>query len=456
MSKNNKKNIKTQKYKENHPIKYKAKVLLTAFLCLLLVLLTAIYILYIVTHKDKNRDNNTYNETSNTSLIEKNIVDAFKDTSSTGKISFNVPTSDINQMLNNASTHILNNNVKSMYYESNGGHHYFCFDLKPKLFVKTRVVIDTVFEGITGDFDMILGISNVSMGKLPYLQKDKFLNESFFNEVSKYSNLPISYNESIKKIVVSPLKLFDYLPNEDLFDVVKELAIAKSQILTPSNNSLFGFTIDLSSFRKIGIRHEEEYTSVIDLEDRVTSSVTTEFLSGLSVSESKIACSFSLDEFNAYLGLNKLALMKTEFVSELSSSNVVVEIKDLYASFLADKIQYTLVIDINGYEIDYDIDTSSAISGVKFKLNTLHDVIAKSGGVSFNKDSSTYSLLSSYLFNTLTKLSNTYDFFSFSDSNKLFSIDFGYITSTFDPFYSFELKLNSISQAFDFVVTKLI
>lgn len=455
MDKNNKK-TDTKQYEEKHSRKYKVKVFLTAFLCLFLILVTAVYILYIVTHKDKNRDNNTYNDNANTSLIEKNVVDAFKDTEMTGKISFNIPTTDVNQMLHNASTHILNEKVKSMYYESDGEHHYFCFDLKPKLFVKTRVVVDTVIEGFTEDFDMVLGISKVKMGKLSYLNKDKFLNQSFFEEVSKYSSLPISYNGDIKKIVVSPPKLFDCFPSGELFDVIKELVNGNPQIMTPSINSLFGFNIDLSSFRKTGIRHESSNVDVINLEERVTSNVTQDLLDTLSAGESKIACSFTVDEFNAYLRLNKPTLVKSEYLNGLTDNVISIETKDLYASFLADQIQYTLVIDINGYEIDFDIDTSSALSGVKFKFNILHDVVSKSGSVSFNKESSTYGALSSYLFDTLTKLGESYSFFTFNNANKLFSIDFGYVVNSFEPFYSFELKLNSVSQTFDFVVTKLI
>ncbi len=139
----------------------KLKQIVISFLCVITILLTLVYVAYIVSHKDKTRDNNVYNDNNNITLIEKNIVDACKDLETTGKISFSLPKEDINQMLHNASSNIFSDGSTNMYYDINGDHHYFCFDLKPRLFVETRVVVDTVIEGFNQDFDMILGISSL-------------------------------------------------------------------------------------------------------------------------------------------------------------------------------------------------------------------------------------------------------------------------------------------------------
>lgn len=449
-----------KEYKKQHPIKYKLKLLLKILLCLLMVLLVSIYVLYIVSHKDNNRDPNTYNNVTSTELIEKNMVDAFKDTKNIGLISFDIPESDINQMLFNASTHILSSDVISMYYESKDEHHYFCFDLTPRLLVNTRVVIDTVIEGYTEDYDVVLGISNVSMGKLPYLNKEKFLNQSFFDNLAKFSNLPIRYNVDAKKIITSPLKLYEYFPSGELFDVVKEMVELKKSILTPSNNSLFGFNIDLSSFRKVGNRYNHSESEVIDLEDRLTSVVNEEYFNGFEVGESKVACSFSLEEYNSLIKSALPELFESKFQSELSSSASYIKIKDVYTSLMVDEIIYTFVVDINGYEVDFDITTLGCDSGVGFTFYSFIDLKASSGGVTFDRYSECYSWFSSYLLDAFTLLDETYEFFNYQDTNLLVYLDFAYIIDQIDAStfrFAFELVLNNITNSsFDFVVTRLI
>lgn len=73
----------------------------------MVVLLTATYITYLVTHKDKNRNDNTYSNNDNVSLIEKNMIDAFSNTKDTGKFSFRLSDQDINQMLKNAPNDVM-------------------------------------------------------------------------------------------------------------------------------------------------------------------------------------------------------------------------------------------------------------------------------------------------------------------------------------------------------------
>lgn len=121
------------------------------------------------------------------------MIDVFYNTKDTGKFSFKLSNQDINQMLKNASNNVLPSNAESIYYESKDNHHYFCIDLKPKLFVSTRVVIDTSIVGVTITNEVVLQINKVSMGKLPYIKQANYLNEDFFNKLSEYSLLPIKY-----------------------------------------------------------------------------------------------------------------------------------------------------------------------------------------------------------------------------------------------------------------------
>lgn len=58
--------------------------------------MTVTYITCLVTHKDKNRNPNTYTNNDNVSLIENNMIDAFFNTKETGKFLFRLSDKDFN------------------------------------------------------------------------------------------------------------------------------------------------------------------------------------------------------------------------------------------------------------------------------------------------------------------------------------------------------------------------
>ena len=351
---NKDKRAKVKEEKENHPFKHKLKVLLTLFLCLVVVLLIATYITYLITHKDKNRNPNAYRNNDNVSLIEKNMIDAFSNIKDTGKFSFRLLDQDINQMLKNASNDVLPSNAESIYYESKGNHHYFCIDLKPKLLVETKVVIDTLIEGVTIDNLVILQIIKVSMGKLPYI-KDTFLNEEFFSKLSEYSLLPISYSKDSKRIIINPVSFMEYFPSGDQIDILKELINSKPDIIKATGDSLFGFDIDFSSFRSSNQVNPNRSEEVIDLKARVESSITEDFLDSIPSGESKVACSFTLGELNRLIYNSINVLDKEIHGHSLTENKCVLGITDVFGYVESGNFIYRVVFSINAYEIDFDV-----------------------------------------------------------------------------------------------------
>lgn len=200
--------------------------------------------------------------------------------------------------------------------------------------------------------------------------------------------------------------------------------------------------------------------TVIDLEDRLISIINSDYLDTFSLGESKVACSFTLDECNALIKSALPEFINSRFTCELTNNVAYIKIKDIYASFMVDEIIYMIVVDISGYEVDFDIATVLCESSPGFTFYSLLDLNATSGGATFSRYSECYSLCSSYLIDKLKSLDKTYEYFHYQDTNLLFYMDFGYIIDQIDAFtvrFAFELLLNNItSSSFDFVVTRLI
>lgn len=448
MDKKDKKTPKNKKLK---------KILLIA-VSSILVLSLLIYLLFIFTHKDKGRDNHDYSDTSSVSLIDKNMVDAFKDTKNTGKISFSLSDDDINQMLHNASNHVLSDKQESLYFESKGNNTFaFYVDLKPTLGVKTRIEIETTFEGYSSSGDSYLKVSHVSMGKLPYTHKDKYLNESFFLEIAKYSLLPISYSESSNKIRVSSYSFLEYFPDGELFDVIKELVNSKKDILSPSNTSLFGFNIDLSSFRNVNHKSSANHIEV-DLLSRVKSKLTEEYLDTFTLGDSKVVDSISLDEYNSLLSESMLNNDSCTLSSDLTLNKVELKVKELYSSLDVDEITYTFVLDINEYEIDVNVKSLEVNKEPDFNLNVIINNKVNVGEIIFEDDSYIGNMFLSFLKNAFTVLDDTYSIFTYISTSKLLNISFkeaitslDYMTSSF----AFDVGIDNINlDRFNLIVTK--
>ena len=455
---NKDKREKVKEEKENHPIKHKLKKWLTFYLCLVMVLLTAVYITYLLTHKDTNRDTNTYNENSNVSLIEKNMIDAFSNTKDTGKFSFTLSDQDINQMLKNASNNVLPSNAESIYYESKDNHHYFYIDLKPKLLVSTRVVIDTSITGVTNINEVVLQINNVSMGKLPYINKASYLNEDFFNNISKYSLLPIKYSRSTKTIITYPYKLMEYFPTGEYMDILKELIDAKPEVIRSTGTSLFGFNIDFSSFRSANNRTPERSEEVIDLKERVESSITEEFLDSIPSGDSKKACYFSLGELNRLIYNNIHVLKSKTYKHTLTENKCVLGIVDVYGFIDSGEFAYKVILSINGYEIDFDIKSQITESTTSLILKIFTGVNVMCGGCEFKINDVLSITIRGYLQEVLTSLDSGESYLHYSSDETSLIFDFTYIEDSL-PLLSFfvaSIKVNYLDPiTFEFIITNL-
>ncbi|MCQ2815122.1 MAG: hypothetical protein MJ227_02385 [Bacilli bacterium] len=455
---NKDKRAKAKEEKENHPLKQKIKVLITLFLCLVVVLLTATYITYLVTHKDKNRNSNTYNENSSVSLIEKSMIDAFSNTKDTGKFSFSLSDSDINQMIKNASDHVLNNKSESMYYESKDGHHYFYIDLKPKLFVSTRVVIDTSIVRVTTSNEVMLQINKVSMGKLPYIKQVNYLNEDFFNKLSEYSLLPIKYSKSTKTIITYPYKLMEYFPSGEYMDILKELIYTKPQVIKASGDSLFGFDIDFSSFRSSNQVNQNRSEEVIDLKERVESSINEEFLDSIPSGESKVACSFSLGELNRLIYNSINVLEKEIYEHSLTENKCILGITDVFGYVESGNFIYRVVFSINGYEIDFDIKSEITEFNTGLRLTFFTGVNVECGGCEFTVKEPLSICIRSYLEEVLTDFASKYDYLEYRNTNQSLTFDFSYIEDSILSLIFYESKIH-ISYleliSFDFLIAFL-
>ncbi len=453
---NKDKRAKAKEEKENHPFKHKLKVLLTLFLCLTVVLLTAVYITYLVTHKDTNRNPNTYNENSNVSLIEKNMIDAFSNTKDTGKFSFSLSDSDINQMIKNVSDHVLNDKCQSMYYESKDGHHYFYIDLKPKLFVTTRVVIDTSIVGVTNINEVVLQINKVSMGKLPYIKQANYLNEDFFNKLSEYSLLPIKYSKSTKTIITYPYKLMEYFPSGEYMDILKELIDTKPEVLKATGDSLFGFNIDFSSFRSNNHKSPERSEEVIDLKERVESSITEDFLDSIPSGESKVACSFTLGELNRLIYTSINVLDKEIHEHSLTENKCILGITDVFGYVESGNFIYRVVFSINGYEIDFDIKSEIYEFNKDLMISFYTGASVKCGGVEFGiKNELTKQIRGSFE-TVLQNVAETSPGLKYSRDNGSFTVDFTYLEKPTGIlyFYGTQIKVKYLeSITFEFIIT---
>ena len=455
---NKDKRVKVKEEKDNHPFKHKLKVLLTLFLCLVVVLLTATYITYLVTHKDTNRNTYTCNENSSVCLIEKNMIDAFSNTKDTGKFSFSLSDSDINQMIKNASDHVLNDRSESMYYESKNNHHYFYINLKPKLFVSTRVVIDTSIEGVTNVNEVVLQINKVSMGKLPYIKQANYLNEDFFNKLSEYSLLPIKYSKSTKTIITYPYKLMDYFPSGEYVDILKKLIDTKPEVLAATGDSLFGFDIDFSSFRSSNLVNPNRSEEVIDLKERVESSITEDFLDSIPSGESKVACSFTIGELNRLIYNSINVLDKEIYEHNLTENKCVLGITDVFGFVESGNFIYRVVFSINGYEIDFDIKSEIFEFNTGLMLRLFAKDIVKCGGYEFAADDSLSKTIRSYLGKVLSDLSSHCDYLEYTNTNQSLTFDFSYLK---DTIYKLSFCSTSIKTSyadlvsFDFIIGKI-
>ena len=448
---------KQEENKDNKKKHWKLKVGIVLSLSMVVILLTAIYLTFLITHKDTNRNKITISENSNTELIQKNLIEGFKDIKDSGRYSFRLPDDDINKILLNSSSDLLSSKDESCYIDSSTSTFYV--DLKPTLGVSTRVCYAFKEYAVTNTNEHIFKCeATPTMGKLPYVFGHRITFESFFEEVSKRSGLPIRFEDAM--LTVSPIKLFEYFPNDNIKSFVNGLISSKPECISIDPNSLFGFDINLSLFSGASIPSKEVSELLPDLHSRVTNSLNTEFLDSIGTDESKEACFISVLDINKVISSKFVSKVIENASFDFVDVSVKLTVDDLYIS-LTDTGHLSIVmpVSINGYKMYFllssDIITFSNDMMVKFQISgntTLKDV-------TFTKDSYIGNMIISSLRNVFEDVSSEYSYIKYVSSDSMLSIDFTDIQKSITElrfFYkSTIVPVISSESGFSVVVTSL-
>lgn len=414
------------------------KIIAIAFVSFLLVCLISVYVLYIFTHKDSNRNTRGGTKSENIALIEKKLVDGFKNTKTTGKFSFRLSDEDINSMLSNIENEDLWKNAESVYYSSCEEHHFYV-DLKRKLGVNTRIDAKLLDQGtIENSYTKSVVIQKETMGKLDYVFHKLDL-KAFTLKLADKCNFPVSYSDST--FILSPLSFLEYMPNNNVKSYLSELIEMKPQCVSLDNDSLFGFDIDFSLFTTATPSKAIEEGEV-NLESKLKDSLSSSFFSSLSIGETKVACSFSIGEINKVISpfVNKNSVEVLQH--ELTSTKANIGYCDMFV-YLRDEhhLSFVSVFSINGYEIYGEnfalIEDGEAEMKMSFTLSNsylLNNSELNSGSIFLSK-------MKSYLSQTLKSLGNECAYFKFIVSNGTLVLDFNYVGDSISHFDLYDSAL---------------
>ena len=448
---------KKKKEKVELSKKEKLKKILSIWLCSFLVLLIVVVMFVYYGYRDPYRNPYKKTEVTPTSLIEKNIIDGFKDTKDTGKFSFRLSNDDLNQMLSNVTKEDLGKRGESMYYITLEDHHYFMVDLKGFAYFKSRVVVDTQILGYTENSEVLLGINKVTTGRLRYT-KTEYFSESFFDMVSEKSLLPIKYIKKSNALMVSPLKFLDYLPDGELINVVKDLVISKPSVVSFVNDSPFGFDIDLSSLRSSHFKEYSEAGEMVDLISNFRSEVPNDIYLSLEEDAESNIYNLSLDDYNKVLryAFNTKNISET-YVSSLTENKLVIQVEDIYSVLEVDVIKYIFNVSINGYMINLWVDSSLFNVGANFISKYALDTKVQSNSCSFDLDSKTGILFLGYINSVFEYLDLNTSFINYDNTSLVMSLDFSDLLNDYSGLMSCLCKIrqdNISLNKFSFFVTK--
>ncbi|MBQ0009225.1 MAG: hypothetical protein KBS97_03015 [Firmicutes bacterium] len=422
--------------------------------CIIVLLFTLTYLIFLISHKDSSRNPTVKKETTNIQLIQKDLIEGFKNTKDTGRFSFRMSDEDINQILLNSTEGLLSGKEESCYIDSKVSTFYV--DYKSTLGVKTRV--SYVFDnyGINPSKEHVLIPTQVPrMGMLPYMWGHRMNFESFINEVSKKSGLPIRWENAM--LIVSPNKLFEYFPNENIKSFVNGLISAKPECVSIDPNSLFGFDIDFSLFRGSNIPGKDISDTLPNLYSQVNDSLTPEFLGSISSGESKKACSISVADINKLI-YSKFSKRVIEQASiDLTDVDVTLKVDDLYVSLIdTSHLAILMPVSINGYNL-YFVNNSIITTFPKTMVVNF-EILTKVmlNNVEFPKEGYVGNVVISSLLESLNDICKDISYMNFkSDSNTL-SLDLSNIEKT-NPdftFYNGTISTNVVDpKGFDVIVT---
>ena len=268
--------------------------------------------------------------------------------------------------------------------------------------------------------------------------------------------LPIKYSRSTKTIITYPLKLMSYFPTGEYTNILKELINLKPEVIKPTTDSLFGFDIDFSSFRSEKHSNPNRSEEVVDIKQRVESSITEDFLTSIPSEESRVPCLFTLGELNRLI-YNNIDVLDNEIHEHSLTSNVcVLKISDVSIYIESTNFIYRVSLSINGYEIDFDIKSKVFDSNTDLTLLISTGDKVKCGGNELDVNNQVSTKIKGYLEEVLTKFASKYDYIKYLTSDLSLIFDFSYLEDVVYSllFYDTTIKVNYLDPiTFEFIIT---
>lgn len=433
------------------------KIGLIITICIDLVLLVAVYVTFIVTHKDEGRNRHQPNSFTASQVIESNLVEAFKDTKTTGKFSFRLSDNDINQIISKSEVSLPWKKGLNLYYETHDQENHFYVDFKTTLGVITRVDYSFSLTSLTSSNQKVFSLTSKRMGKLPYFPHISGLSD-FISELKTKTGLPFEFTDK-NELIVSPYNLIECFPNESIKSYLKELVNLKPECLLISNDpSLFGFDIDLSLFKK-NTPISKEIVSELneDIYERVDNSITYDFLNSIEEGESIVASSLEVKEINKMISLVS-NYVDTRVTSSVNDRLLNFEVSDIFM-VIKDENKVSFVIDysFNGYIVQFICPSTIFDVGDEFMISISLDNKLTLGDYELTNNSVIQTILIEELKQTLTSLDEEYSFIEYNKLNNVLSFDFTDVGSSiyiFNDYSHYIDVVNAVPQAFNFVVSK--
>ena len=345
--------------------RFKVLFIISALSSLLLVIAGIIFI-YVKLH-DNNRNEYNAKDLETAEIINKTYIEGFSSTSTTGEFSFSLSEEDVNELLSKSAEKLNDKYIKSIYYKAGEeDHHYFYFDLK-NVFIKTRVVLDTVSVVDTSNNCYYLLIQKCTTGKVStynYLKNKGYISEEFCNKVATYSNLPISYIEESNSIKYEPLKYIEQFNKGEIADLVFD-AMQQDPSSISLNQKTLGFNVDFKKFRNADFMDEEDVSPIVDVYSRVKTELVALNSGDLTVGVPYTVTSLTEKEFSKIINNSFVEVKDEDVTSSLTSNKAKFSINKTNVIFVDDDtIRFVLNVSINDYIININIETESVLPDI--------------------------------------------------------------------------------------------
>ena len=428
-----------------------------------ILLVVVILIVLLATITDKNRSTYVRSEATYTEIINKNIIKGFKDTSTTGKFTFSLDESDINDLLYDAKEAIKSPYVENIYYKRSGGKHTFFVDIG-NIPLKTRASVETSIEE-GANHTVNLKIDKIKLGNLAAPKKVVNMIYDYSDDLNKEfekNKLPIKLLKDKKCFQVDPLGYISNFPMDGTSGIFWDLIQDNKDIVSVDSENL-GLIVDLSKFRSPGDLSVKTYEGDTpnfynslksNFEDE---SAGAKFLSGETVTAYQIAA----DDFNHLLQKSLPTDKKEEITSPLTTDKAVFNLVGTNTTFLDEgKIDVATIYSLNGYLIDIHLgasltDSSNTYVDAAFAISTKVRIGTYEYDGASNKFVSTFT---DELGKTFKKVEDSQGtFFTYDENQKALRINLEDMNDTFAaPLKdaSKSVLVNKDTQTIDFTIKK--